>query len=537
MEKPSSSSSSSVKSITKVKTSSDVNTSLSVLNEDLLQNILARLPALPFASAACVSKSWNSLCNRILSRPKLSSALSLNPSLHDAVNEVIHKVLSEPIRPCFAIATIGSGFDSFNTMQRIRQSLGPNIPIIVTVSNGIMGRDAITDEFKEVKWGALFSGFGAEAYARHINEGIVLTVGYLPGLNVEAIPLRRMRKTSQAPCVDDFVKDIKEYSASVSSCSFPVGIILFGEASSDMKLVLEKLDYAMPMDTVIVGDERSSFVYLSRNNSRIICGRAGLVEAVALVFAQDRDRSSGNIRFHVALSNGVTAVGAKYKTASVRTNCNEGSTWLTARREGQQELLDGQTILHEINNLIENHIESPDLYIGVIKQRKFSIGAEKPFPRTCIAYHGIVGGDEEYLYVEGIGIRTGDFFQFYYADPDNALASLTEVHSALKNIEPEKNSESFKGNGDNANNVFGGLIFACYGRGESFFGRHNVDSSPFLENFPGVPLAGMFCCGELVRPCTPLIGQCQGASRPSCCLHVYSSVYLAMSYTPPSVEY
>jgi hypothetical protein len=54
----------------------------SQINDDVLQNILARLPALPFASAACVSKSWNRVCNRILTRPKLASALSLNPSLH-----------------------------------------------------------------------------------------------------------------------------------------------------------------------------------------------------------------------------------------------------------------------------------------------------------------------------------------------------------------------------------------------------------------------------------------------------------------------
>lgn len=42
---------------------------------------------------------------------------------------------------------------------------------------------------------------------------------------------------------------------------------------------------------------------------------------------------------------------------------------------------------------LENHIEAPELelYIGVIKQRKLSIGAEKPMPRTCIAYHGVVG--------------------------------------------------------------------------------------------------------------------------------------------------
>jgi hypothetical protein len=59
-----------------------VRTGLALINDDLLHNILLRLTATSFASAACVSKSWNLLCNRILSRPKLASALSLNPSQH-----------------------------------------------------------------------------------------------------------------------------------------------------------------------------------------------------------------------------------------------------------------------------------------------------------------------------------------------------------------------------------------------------------------------------------------------------------------------
>lgn len=46
----------------------------------LLQNILVMLPIVPFTSATYVSKAWNSLCNRILYPPKLSSMLSLNPS-------------------------------------------------------------------------------------------------------------------------------------------------------------------------------------------------------------------------------------------------------------------------------------------------------------------------------------------------------------------------------------------------------------------------------------------------------------------------
>ncbi|QHO12003.1 F-box/LRR-repeat protein [Arachis hypogaea] len=56
------------------------------VNKDLLQNILARLPARWFTSAACVSKLWSSVCNRILTRPKFSYALSLNPSLSIVFN-------------------------------------------------------------------------------------------------------------------------------------------------------------------------------------------------------------------------------------------------------------------------------------------------------------------------------------------------------------------------------------------------------------------------------------------------------------------
>jgi hypothetical protein len=71
------SSSSRTKSDVKIKTQ---RTEFTLINDDALHNILARLPASSFASAACVSKSWNQVCNRILSRPKLASALSLNPS-------------------------------------------------------------------------------------------------------------------------------------------------------------------------------------------------------------------------------------------------------------------------------------------------------------------------------------------------------------------------------------------------------------------------------------------------------------------------
>ena len=36
------------------------------------------------------------------------------------------------------------------SVVQITKKLGSNIPVIVTVANGIIGRDALTDEFKEV---------------------------------------------------------------------------------------------------------------------------------------------------------------------------------------------------------------------------------------------------------------------------------------------------------------------------------------------------------------------------------------------------
>lgn len=65
-----------------------------MVNEDVMQNILARLPALSFASAACVNKTWNCVANQILSRPKLASALSLNRSLHVSGKSTIREIVN-----------------------------------------------------------------------------------------------------------------------------------------------------------------------------------------------------------------------------------------------------------------------------------------------------------------------------------------------------------------------------------------------------------------------------------------------------------
>ncbi|KAM3704243.1 hypothetical protein ACJW31_04G161500 [Castanea mollissima] len=169
-------------------------------------------------------------------------------------------------------------------------------------------------------------------------------------------------KEPQVAMTDKFVKDIKKYTASVSGCTSPVGIIMFGERLVDLKTHIDVLDYAMPKETVIVGDERGRFRY----NSRGFCGNGYCEDAVALVFARDRHNSSGSyycvylfgigdVQFRVALSNGVSAIGPKYKVASVTLDGPNSprrttSSWLTARREGDGDILNGQTMLADIRN-------------------------------------------------------------------------------------------------------------------------------------------------------------------------------------------
>ncbi|KAK9117584.1 hypothetical protein Sjap_016531 [Stephania japonica] len=518
-----------------------------LLSEDVLQQILSRLPAKSFAFAACVCSSWTRICARILSRPNLLSTLSLNPNSERAVDEAIDRVLAVPIRPHFAIAFVGKKFNLKIIHCRFRRRLGSGIPIIINKAPGIIGADAFTDEFKEVKW---VEGDSENSYnsARNADRGLVLVVGFVPGLRVRAVPLLNLSSegSSLVSSIDKFVTDIKDFTASVSGCSSPVGIILFADQWFDTKLVLEKLDYAMSKDTAVVGDDGScGFLYSNGADSIITVENEhisskiqaypnlGLL-AVALVFAMEKESSHREIQFSVALSTGVSPLGPIYKGASVRVvnsrNSLDCATWLTARREGSVEEIGGLRIIEDIDHEVEDDVFTDDLYIGVVRRRKCSIGPEKVKWISSIAFTEVNGADEEHLFVKGDGIKTGDQFQFYQPDPNSALSSRNRVLEDFKVLKQDGCSKreivkSVHGNCDTE--VFGGLIFSCYGRGESFFGHPNVDSSALTENFPGLPIGGMFCLGEIGRSAVSVRG-----TPINCFFHVYSTVYLLMLYKP-----
>ncbi|KAI7732308.1 hypothetical protein M8C21_010047, partial [Ambrosia artemisiifolia] len=360
-------------------------TTIDNVGEDLLQNIVARLPALSFASVACVSRSWNLVCSRILCRPKLSSACSFNPSLHLAVAEVVAEVLSQPIRPHFAIASVGPSFSRLEAYELITAKLGSKVPLVTNCSSGIIGRDVLSHEFKEWKVteeddDLLEDNDDMEG----TNKAIMLVVGFLPGMKVGTIPLLKQYDEA-CPCavkIDKFITDIREFSTSISGCTSPAAIIMF--CSSILSFVL---DCAMSPETVIVGDCCCYFIHASKSSRNIAPRYERVPAGVALYF------------------------------------------------------LDNQ----------------------------------------------------ETLLVNGVGINTGDTFRVYHPHSTTSLSSVANVSDHMRSFKQGST------NGGDRLEVVGGLIFASVGRGESFFGQPNVDSSPFLENFPDVALGGMLCAREIGR--------------------------------------
>lgn len=153
----------------------------------------------------------------------------------------------------------------------------------------------------------------------------------------------------------------------------------------------------------------------------------------------------------------------------------------------------------------------------------------------------IFRGDEEYLFVSSAGIKTGDPFRFYISDSKAALSSCNKVSDNLRQLKVDcgcrNNHVSDVVDHCDKRKVFGGIIFSCCGRGDSFFGHPGIDSSPFLKNFPGVTFGGTYCAGEIGRGNLSLYDQDnEEGDLFHCSQHVYSAVYLVMAYCPPPLE-
>ncbi|KAF5817171.1 hypothetical protein HanXRQr2_Chr02g0049841 [Helianthus annuus] len=327
----------------------------------------------------------------------------------------------------------------------------------------------------------------------HEIDAIMLIVGFLPGLKVTILPLLNQIQEPEALMIDEFVTDIREFSTSVSGCNSPAAIIVFGIMPCHQKpslLVMLYLSSDVPVMLNLVLPLLLPWYLRYRRNSISCC----IIKRI---------------------------VTSRPHTTSVIEKTGV-FTDIAARREGSVENINVETILNQVDD------EFWDLFIGVTKKRKYSIAQEKVGCMTSLAFHPVLGHYEGYLRVHGGGLKTDDTFRFYYSDPTTALSSTTAVSSHLRSFNQGRNTTT----GGDKQEVFGGLIFTCpdmFG----ILGPADINSSPFLDNFPGVTLGGNFCSNVIGRRVlTKFVKESQEQKEVQCCVHVNCSVYLIMSYTP-----
>ncbi|XP_065858765.1 F-box/LRR-repeat protein At5g63520-like [Euphorbia lathyris] len=300
---------------------------------------------------------------------------------------------------------------------------------------------------------------------------------------------------------------------------------------------MARMDCALHEETIIVGDASGHSLCRSTNDSRHYDPDSYLLDAVALVFARDIHKSQdiGETQFHVTLSTGIMPFGHPLQAVCVIPK-DTTSAWLSTRLQGHFEVMDSEGLLGEINSLFDDEESPPDLYIGVVQHRHYPCGSGSFISRASLAFYEVLGAERDFFIVNGFGIKSGDPILFYHSDSDTASTSCSDAYSNLATLKEEclplRNGAPSSGGKE----VFGGLIFSSYLRGET--SNLNVESSPFHENFPEVPLAGVFCNGEIGRGSSRSISQedDQAKSAP-CCLHYHSTVYLVLSYTPPTSEH
>ncbi|KAM5562525.1 hypothetical protein ABKV19_017641 [Rosa sericea] len=148
----------------------------------------------------------------------------------------------------------------------------------------------------------------------------------------------------------------------------------------------------------------------------------------------------GDIQFQIALSEGVSTVCPKHKAVCVRASTSDSTGSMLEEKDTARFLMVNECLMI-LTMSLENHTNSSDLYIGVKERRSISTGPKTRRLVTSLDFHRVIGGDESYLYVNDVGIKTGDYFHFYHPDPQTTLSSCTNRSVSLKTLKIDENSK------------------------------------------------------------------------------------------------
>ncbi len=196
----------------------------------------------------------------------------------------------------------------------------------------------------------------------------------------------------------------------------------------------------------------------------LVCGRRVMRHGAVAVVVE------GDVSLRVVVSQGCAPVGPEMVITSAEGNIIHE----LAGRPAYERLAEMVAGLDEHDRDLVQH----GLLAGlVIDENRAEYGADDYLMRA------VLGGDaDQGSLVVGDAVRVGQTFRFHVRDAESADAGL---HAALR-------AHVAAGERPQA-----ALLFACNGRGTNMYPDADHDAGTVADELGPIPLAGMFCSGEI----------------------------------------
>jgi small ligand-binding sensory domain FIST len=195
-----------------------------------------------------------------------------------------------------------------------------------------------------------------------------------------------------------------------------------------------------------------------------ICGRRVMRHGAIAVTVE------GDVRLRVLVSQGCAPVGPEM----VITSADGNVIHELAGRPAYERLTD---IVAGLDDHGRDLVQRGLLAGLVIDENRAEYGSDDYLMRA------VMGGDaDQGSLVVGDTVRVGQTFRFHARDADSADADL---RAALRR------------HAHNGERPQAGLLFACNGRGSNMYSDADHDAGAVVDELGPIPLAGMFCSGEI----------------------------------------
>jgi small ligand-binding sensory domain FIST len=378
-----------------------------------------------------------------------ANALSTRPSLEAAITDVVEQAVSSLTEPAdLGVVFISSAFASEYSRVLPLLSEKLSVPVMIGCSGlGVIGTTA-TGKPQELEGEAAIS----------------LTLGYLPGVNVEVFHVRGEELPDLDSSPDAWIDLI-----GVQPSPSPQFILLSSAFSSRINDLLQGLDFAYP-GSVIVGGQASSgggssqISLFCSHDGQGIHQRLYREGTVGLAL-------SGNVVLDTIVAQGCRPIGQPMQVTKAERN-------IILELDDKVPLMVLRDLIASLSEE-ERILAQRSLFVGlVMDQFKLSLQQGDFLIRSILGVDPSAGA-----IAIGDVIRPGQRLQFQLRD---AQASAQDLELLLQGYQKQQFSPPAAA-----------FIFSCLGRGQGLYGQSNFDSELFNRYIHDVPIGGFFCNGEI----------------------------------------